>query len=356
MRTPTRLPLLRWEWLAVLALLGAFLSGVPALFAWPAEQILFAPQVYKQVLVEQRVYEQYPAWLGQLVAQGGERLFPGSGENITHLLESSHFQQVLTEVFPASWMRQQAENLVDQFWRYFNLEEDQLHLLVDFRPVKANLSGPGSPQIVSSIVEGLPPCSEEEILAFGLKSLSGESADLPLCRPPDELLGLSNLLVGGVLQGIAGALPDEVDLGTLARTGAGLAGESGGQDWFGWYRVFRLVLPWMPVLALFSLVATALLGLPTYRGSFFWAGLALLLPGISALVIALLGGLWVSQAAPLLVQSLFGDMVVSSVLVQLTGEVFRRFTTASAVFALLVTFLGVLLIAGSLWWKSVRRQ
>jgi hypothetical protein len=359
MRVPIRQTSTGWEWLVILAVLGALISGVPALFAWPAERILFAPGVYKQVLLEQGVYEKYPAWLGQLIAQGGGLLIPGSDRKLDTLLESSRFQELLGEVFPQAWMRQQAESLVDQFWAFFNLKEDTLRLVVDFRGVKTNLSGPAAAQIASAIVTGLPPCTEQELLDFGLKSLSGQSAELPLCRPPQQLVGMANLLVGGLLQGMAGTLPDQADLAVLAQGMDGPGGKPLQEvwgSWFGLYRIFRLVLPWTAWIALACLGATALLGLLTYRGAFFWVGIAVLLPGLTALVTALLGGVLGSQVAPLLVQRLFGDMVVTSVLVQLTGEVIRRFSTASAVFALLVTLLGVMLIAGSIILKFSRRR
>jgi hypothetical protein len=354
MRTTERSAAPGWEWLVVLAVLGTFLLGLPALIALPAERILFAPGVYKQALVAQGFYQEYPAWLGEIVAPGLERFLPGSGEEMRRVLGSDRFQRVLEEVFPQVWVRGQAESLIDQFWAFFNLNSDQLRLVVDFGPVKENLSGPGSPRIVTTIVEGLPACNADELFEYGLRVLSGEAAGLPLCRPPEQLVGLSNTLVGGLLQAMAPAIPDQVDLATAARFTAGLEGQAW-RNGFAIYRVFRLALPWMPVAAVLGLFATGLLGLLTRRGPFFWTGLVLLLTGFTGLLVALLSGLWGSQAAPLIVQSLFGDLVISQALADVIAEVFRRFVTSSAVLSLMVFLVGAGLVAGTILWQSRTR-
>lgn len=303
---------LRERWV-ILLVLGTFLLGLPGLFSIPAERVLFNPLVYKQALVEHRVYDDYPLILGDLLASSGSRLLGGSGDALLNVLEKSRYDQVIRQIFPAAWVRDQAERLIDQSLAYFNLESRQMALVVDFRPVKIHLAGDNAPRIASTIVQSLPACTADSLLQYGLALLNGQAEGLPLCRPPEAFVELTNRLVGGLLQTAAGALPDQMDLAPALRAPIAITGDHGKGVWAGWwgiYRLFRQVGPFLPWLALALAAAAGVLAVKTRQGPLFWLGWALALPGLSAAVAALLIGVWSSQIVPLIAGNLFGSSII----------------------------------------------
>lgn len=342
----------------ILAILGAYLTGLPALFAIPAERILFNADEYKRALAEQDVYDRFPTMLGEMVSEGGNKLIPGTGTAVLNMLEKSRYDAVIQELFPVSWVRDQAESLIDQFWAFLNFETPELALKVDLRPVKSHLGGEGAPEVASIIVEGLPPCTAEDLFTFALQALQGTAEGLPLCKPPDQFLNLTNNLVGGLLAGTSSTMPDEIDLASGLRFASTLGGErveGAASRWFGVYRFFRQVNPWLPYAAAgFALLAIGL-STRTRRGPLFWGGVTLVLPGLSALAIALLFGLWLAQFVPVLVGAVFGaDMVLFDTLVDVIETVMRRFIGSVLLWSAVVGLLGVALIG--MWYGWQRKK
>jgi hypothetical protein len=344
----------------VAALFGVLLFGVPGLFSIPAEQILLNPTAYKQALAAQNVYEQAPALLGSLLAQSSNRAIPGSGDQILAALQGARFDAVMRQVFPPDWIQSQAEGLIDQFWAFFNLRSPEFHLLVDLRPVKQHLTGPDSPQIISAIVQGLPACSANDLLDFTLKAVSGEAQGLPMCRPPDAFLSLTNQLVGGMLGGAAGLLPDQMDLAsglTIARLFSSTRPAQNLQLGFRLYRVWRQANPFLPWVALGFLALLLWLSLRTPQGPLFWGGAALLLPGLLVLFLAILAGAWLVRFIPSVLIRITGDhLTILDALVAALGQVTGRFTLAVVISALVVMVLGLLLLGLSIYQRELVRK
>jgi hypothetical protein len=351
---PTPRPGLRPETRVLLAVLGVFLFGLPATFWWAAEQVLFDPQAYKDALEAQEIYHDFPLLAGEALTEGADDLLGVDAEQLLDALEQSNYDAVMRQVFPPDWVRAQSESLIDQLLAYLNFETDQLVLLVDFRPVKAHLGGQGSAEVASIIVSGLPLCDAQELLEFTLRALTGQAEGLPLCRPPDLFIGLANLLVSGLLQGFALALPEQVDLAGSLRLAA-LA--SGGRSdavlsaWFGLYRVFRMVGPLLPWLALLCLALTGFFARKTARGPLYWLGAGLLLPGMAALLMALLLGLTSGLIIPALVGQFVGPSpILFTPLVEMLTTVNAQFIREAASLGITSAVLGAAVLAASLWF------
>jgi hypothetical protein len=332
----------------ILALLGVFLSGLPALFAVPAERLLFQPQPYQQALEQQKAYERFPQMVGEILEAGGDRFLFGSGGRLREALDRSHYQTVVQMIFPESWLRDQADGLLVQFWDFFNFKRDTFTLRVDLRPVKARLEGEPSAAIGAALVAGLPGCTDKDLLAFGLSALQGTLDQIPLCRPPQMFQEVSNLLAAGLLKSAGAAMPQEIDLTPALQAPARLGGKPIQQAWKNWFEIYRAargVSPWLPWLALFFLILTGVLGRGTARGSLFWLGAGLILPGTAGGLIALILWLASAQAAPLLVSSLLGNVpVIYDVLVGVLKVVLGNDLQVTALTGLAVTAVGALLV------------
>lgn len=340
----------------ILAIFGAYLTGLPALFAIPAERILFNPEEYKRTLAEQDVYDRFPTMLGEMVSEGGNKLIPGTGTAVLNMLDQARYDAVIQELFPEMWVRAQAESLIDQFWAFMNFDTAELALTVDLRPVKNHLGGEGAPEIASIIVEGLPPCTAEDLLNFAIQALQGQAEGLPLCKPPEQFLNLTNNLVGGLLTGTSATMPDEIDLASGLQFASSLSGErveGAAARWFGVYRFFRQVNPWLPYAAVGFALLAVVLSLGTKRGPLFWGGVTLALPGLSALAIALLLGLWLAQFVPVMVGAAFGaDIVLFDTLTNVIHAVTRRFIVSAIVWGMGVGLLGVALLGVWYGWQG----
>ncbi|RPJ51584.1 MAG: hypothetical protein EHM21_02350 [Chloroflexi bacterium] len=343
-------PVRRGEGWVLLVILGIFLTALPGIFSFPAERILFNPQTYKQALADEGAYQQFPALVGEMIASGGNVFLFGSGSELLQVLQRSNYEALIQHIFPEDWVRAQADALVDQFWAYFNFQASQFRLVVDFRPVKARLQGEQAAQISAEIVAGFPPCEQEELFDWGLQALQGQVDSLPLCRPPGQLVGAANLLVEGFLKGGATAIPNELDLATVLKLPVTLGGQTASSAlnaYFDIYRFYRQVNLYFPLVALGLLVVAGFLAhdLRTRQGALYWLGVGLVLPGFTALVMAVMLGIMGSQIAPLVIGQIFGaDVVVFNLLVKVLGNVLARFMIVSAVIAIAVTLVGTALV------------
>lgn len=349
-----KLTLERW---LLFAILGVFLTGLPAILTYPAERILFNPQSYKQALAEQSISEQYPQYVGQLIAEGGNALLFGSGSQLLGVLERSHYDVIMQEIIPGEWVQVQANSLIDQFWAFFNFHSPQFELVVDFRAVKARLNGSETPQLAAQIVQGFPPCQQDDILKFGAQLLQGQVDRLPLCKPPEMFLGAANLLVEETLRGAAQVMPDQLDLASILWLPEVLGGKRVSAAWrlgFSVYRAGRQVDAILPWLALILLAVTGWLARRTYRGPVHWLGIALVLPGMTALFAVLMLWLLSSVWVPLLIQQLFGsNSPILFLLVNIFKQVTGQYAVWTAVTAWLVTIVGAGLLAADFWvWRK----
>lgn len=348
----TSAPRARPERRVILLVLGLFLFTVPGLFALVGEQILFNPQVYKEALAGLDFYERFPQILGETLAGSGDLLLPGVGANLLGAMNANNYQEIIRLLFPPDWVLAQSESLIDQFWAYYNFETPELHLIVDFSAVKARLQTEPDLQVVQTIVQGLPVCTQQDLLNIGLLALQGKLDQAPLCRPPDQFIGVANDVVRELLRGAGSLAPGQVDLVVTLRlpvllaAGRGAGGAAGLT--FQVYHAFRTIGPWLPLGSLLCLIGIIVWGRDTVRGALFWSGVGLLLPGFVALVAALLLVLWSNQIAPFLVARIFfSDLAVFDLLVRLVQAVSNRYLLWVGGISLAMTLVGAALIAGA---------
>jgi hypothetical protein len=347
-------PSSRRDWRIMLAVLVLFITLVPAIFAIPAEQILFNPEIYKAALAEQGASAHFPQVMRDLAAVGGNRLLLGIGDRLLETLDRTGYQAVAEQIFPETWVQIQAEGLIDQFWAYFNFQSPELRLLVDLRPVRERLNGEAAAGIAATIVSGLPGCTTEEVLTFVQQALSGTFGRLPLCRPPEAMVELVNLVVADLLRGSAQAIPDQIDLSGGLRL-AGIGGENTAGAWARWFSMYRLarqIFIWLPWLALICLLVVAVIGRRTSQGSYYWMGMGLGLCGITALLVTFLLALWSTTYVPMMLNRLLGErLVLYNTLVALSQAVVGQYLTAAGFSALAILLIGAACLGVWYWQK-----
>jgi hypothetical protein len=315
-----------------------------------ADQLLLSPGVYQTALVESRIYEQLPglaaeqiytqmhyqgtgveAWSGGNPLQQATRqaqdcslaalgqtayrdilggIRPPTQPEMAEMaacgvgsapggeggppafftgLSRDQWTSLLTQLLPAQWLRTTAESAITQVFALIDDPAAAPRIMISLREFKQRFTGQTGVDVVSQLLDALPPCPAEAILSI-------ENPDQLLqCRPPDEILAQAEPQIQQALQQAATGIPNEVDLMQPLREGGLLSANS-------WNlpaspRMLLLYGRWIvrlsPILCLGLLLLVALLAVRSWKGWLQWWGVPLFLAGLSTLALAIFawGGL-----------------------------------------------------------------
>ncbi len=206
------------------------------------------------------------------------------------------------------------------------------------------------------IVEGLPGCTGDELFNYGVNTLQGKQAALPLCRPPDQLLDLTNQLIDSMLRGAMIVVPDQVDLAgalawqhTIPVTEFDLQ-QAPSMPW-ATYRLFRMAGPWLPFASVLFFILALVFGNFTSRGSLFWGGFSLAFPGLAGLLITLAGAFWVGQIVPAVIGRLFlANLAIFNLIERILLAVSNQFLLLLGEISLGMALLGIAMAAVGVWY------
>ena len=333
--------------LALICAVALVIVAVPSIFVLPAEEILYQPAYYQQQLAKQNIYTRLPYWLAAITVTNGGT----AGQNALGLMSKDALQSLYVQMLSPAWMKTQVDGVITQIFDYLNFKTTKLTLKVDLRQLKSKLSEGGPDSVEGRIMRSWPSCDVDQllnltsILAGGL--INGAiPQDLPLCRPPDNLMPLADSFMQSAFQTFAGTIPDQVDLvdyfrsdpnfdqqqATLAKifTGYTLA------RWTG-----RL-LPWISFVLLVLLIA---LSAVSWRSAFSYAGFPLMGAGILGFMAVVI--LWAisSTVTDNLVKAMVSvpDEMLKA-FVQALQQVFSLFLVWSAILAVLVAAIGLVAV------------
>jgi hypothetical protein len=338
MLSPTR------RTLALICAVALVIVAVPSLFVLPAEKILFQPAPYQQQLANQNIYSRLPSWLAAITVPSGTT----AEQNALALMGKNALQSLYAQALSPEWAKSQVDGLITQLWDYLNFKTTTLTLIVDLRPLKSRLSEGGPDSIGGHILRSWPACDLDQLLKMsdtltnGL--VNGEiPQDMPLCRPPDNLMPLSDKLMQAAFSAFADTIPVQVDLvdyfkavpnfdqqqATLVKVFAGYTA----LRWTG------RILPWVALALLVVLIALAAV---SWRKAFTYTGLPLFAAGILGVITVVL--LWAlgSYLADTLLKGMTGvsdDMLKAFVLA--FQQVFSSFLVWSGVLAVILAAVGL---------------
>lgn len=300
---------------------------------------LLRPESYKQALAEQGIYERFPALAADQI------LLQDTGDVPEQLryLTREDYEAILTDLLPSAWVQGQVEVAIDQAFSFLDSGGRFPAVRISLAEVRERLSGGEEGiRIVMRIVRSWPPCTEEQ-----LQSWVG-SEDLPICRPPEEILTALAPTLGGLQAELAASqIPDELDL-----TGSMQGGDV--PDLAPILMGVRLI-PFLPVVLL---ILITLLTVRSLRGLLRWWGLPLLFAGLAGFGLAL--------ATPSLVEWSLGAGSLDSGLGALPGDLIEivhgvvRSLAGSlaggiAAYARTVALIGLTFAVGSFFIPTPRR-
>jgi hypothetical protein len=338
MLSPTR------RTLALICAVALVIVAVPSLFVLPAEKILFQPASYQQQLANQNIYSRLPSWLAAITVPSGTT----AEQNALALMGKNALQSLYAQALSPQWEKAQADSLITQLWDYFNFKTTTLTLLVDLRPLKARLSEGGPDSIGGRILRSWPACDLDQLLKMSDTLTNGLTngeipQDMPLCRPPDNLMPMTDKLMQAAFTAFADTIPGQVDLvdyfksdpnfnqqqSTWAKIFAGYSA----LRWTGW------ILPWIALALLIALIA---LSAVSWRKAFTYSGISLLAAGILGGLTAVL--LWASGSY--IANTLLNGMTTVSdemlkAFVLAFQQVFSSFLFWSGVLAVILAGIGL---------------
>jgi hypothetical protein len=183
-------------------------------------------------------------------------------------------------------VRSQTEKLIRDYFAYTNFDSPSLDLFLDLRPVKLRLNSGEGRLLIEQTIGFWPTCTLDDALLATALLLQGRTAEMPRCKPPDELVPAYMEMLQLGMNGVAAGLPERLQLLPPRVTPPA-----------GVYPVLRWAVRLSPLaLLFFSLAAAALLGW-SGRATLAWGGTPLYAGGLLAVLSA---GFSVALAAWLL--------------------------------------------------------
>ncbi len=244
--------------LAVVCALLAVLTAVAALLLFNVERRAFEPATYKQALVEQNFYQQFPAVLGDLL----ERNVSSNNAGFVKQLTANNWATLIQTLLPPRQLQAMTEDALTQIFGYLNgeLPNPTLSLL----PLKQGLASQEGLDAVILIIHSQPPCTLEQLAK--IVTSFGEV----LCNPPDDVLNLAKPVIKTQLLAVAAALPDAVPL----------AGPDASATTLRDLRVLRLAMRLSPLIPLAFLLGITVLVVRSLKDWLAWWGWPLLSAGL----------------------------------------------------------------------------
>ena len=333
--------------LTLICAVALVIVAVPSLFVPPAEKILFQPAPYQQQLAKQNIYARLPYWLAAITVTNGST----ANQNALALMSKDALQTLFVQVLSPSWAKTQVDGIITQLWDYLNFKTDKLTLTVDLRQLKSRLSEGGPDSVGGQIMRSWPACSLNQLLNLGGVLAKGLingsiSQNLPLCRPPDNMMPTMDLFMQMAFSSFANTIPDQVDLIDYFKTIPNFDQQQATLvQIFNGYKVARWIGRIFPWIALILLVLVIALSAVSWRTAFTYAGFPLLTAGILGLITTVL--LWALST------KFTNDLVTAMVsvpdemlkaFVLAFQQVFFLFLIWSAILAVIVAAIGLVAV------------
>ena len=266
-----------------------------------ARGLLFNPAFYKRALTAADVYRDLPAAVAQQIASTAQQAQPETatapeGELglgvILSALPPDFIETLILRLIPPEWMQVQVESVIDQVVAYLDHGQGVPELTISLAEIKTNLKGGALESALREVMAGLPPCTAEQLLDFGGDLLTGQTAMIPACRPPEALQEAAIASAKVTVEGMLGTmLPDELNLANpfgAATPGAGaLPFMQGLERALSWLRLAKRIAELSALLPLVLLAIIALLTARSARLALRWLGWPLLAAGLLSALLGL---------------------------------------------------------------------
>jgi hypothetical protein len=292
---------------AILFIITLLLS----LFLFNAQRHFGNPELYKRILIEERVYDSLPRLLSVQIAEGmtynpceedpsdcendeGEISEDEDGGPPDYFknLDAAQWESLLREILSAEWLQTQTESVIDQFSEFLESDDTTPSISISLIELKSQLMGRNGAETVLKLLEAQPTCNDEQLRELKQAFASEESyMDLLSCRPSQEILDEYMLSIEENLDEVVGEFPDEAVIGENfmdGDPGESSASDDGDMQIGQTIRRIRSYLRLSLVVPGVLLLLIGVFGVRSFRDLLRWWGIPLLITGLVALVISVL--------------------------------------------------------------------
>lgn len=281
--------------LAVLCAIFFVGTALAALILFNVERRAFDPATYKQALIDENFYQQFPGILGGLL----EKNLSSNTTNFVSQLTADNWTTIIQALLPQQQLQSMTEDTISQLISYVNGEipNPRISLL----PLKQHLASQAGMDAAITIIHSQPDCTLDQIAKI-VTSFGQE-----LCNPPEQVLALAEPVIRIQLNAAAAALPADLSLGGSETSSTSLRN----------LRSVRLAMRLSPLIPLAFLFGITIFAVRTFKGWLAWWGWPMLCAGI-------LGSLSGFAGAPLfrlLVERFLARRIPITLPQELTNEV-----------------------------------
>lgn len=269
---------------AACAFLFVFFATL-TLIVFVGERVVFTPATYKQVLVNQHVYDRLPSLIAEQIIfqeQHSTSSQPVSVE--LKRLTQADWEIMLSDILTPAALRIQAESLIDQFFTYVDTPGTPLVLKVSLVDFKRQLDGEPGFNAVMHIINLQPVCTAEEWASIINSAETAQFENIPFCRPPEEVLIAAEPYIREALHLVVATFPDETYLNPKESSAADTTTANDGRITL--QRTRRYI--WISLcLPAFLYLLIALFGIRSFTSGGLWLGTPLVFTGFFSFVAAL---------------------------------------------------------------------
>lgn len=276
--------------LAAVFALAFVVCTVPILFVHAAGSRLLQPQIYKEALIREHFYDQFPALAADLAtrAETYDRWMRAIRNDATEDSPVSAFFQLapadketlLGAVVPPSYVQRQTEKSLDQFFGWLHSGASVPAVTIELDELKRRLAAPETEATYVRILQTKPPCTAAQLQATG-----GIPVD---CCPPPEMMLQVRRGFRTIMDQVIEEVPETLDLFTVAsghrpadEAVEKLADAKARILWFEW------MAWWSPLAPAALLLLTALCAARSLRSRLLWCGIPCVLAGAVSTALAL---------------------------------------------------------------------
>jgi hypothetical protein len=286
---------------AIILLSTAFVILTPfILLNYNIEATLIKPAVYKQILADQKVYDEIPRLISEQFVQ--QLHAAGSGDdqppfvNVTRNsqqllmnLDQPKLQELITSLLSTDWAKIKVESIIDQYFASMDNKIYQPNLLIALSDIKLRLQSKTGLSFFVTLMRAQPPCDGDQKQTWQTTPLE----EVPACFPSETILKISEPKTSELLNQISARMPDQASLSYFFGTAGFTPGQSQAiaelQNSAARFWKSRV---WIRISPAFILILLFLLGLFHTRGRPFtkiWS-YPVILAGIAGMLLSLL--LW----------------------------------------------------------------
>ncbi len=161
---------------AILFIITALIS----LLLINAERHFVDPELYKRVLLEERVYDSLPQLLSTQISAGmtynpcAEDPSACEGEDVSEgdeggppdyfkNMDAEQWELLLEEILSANWLQAQTESVIDQLFVFLDSDDPTPNITISLSDIKSRLMGRNGVATVLKIFEAQPTCTQDQL-------------------------------------------------------------------------------------------------------------------------------------------------------------------------------------------------